>query len=441
MSNDNLYSQIYNEIVGGMHLEGVPFQLIGTPKDFVFAVPPTGQMDPSAYQIISGMPQWSPIGNYSSKDAQFFDAVKSVFEHVTFKVSPEMQADQKRLQDQVTEKSNAIVKANSDMNQAYLSSKQNGGLIFAAKYPDIGTWLNNAPEAKAYNNAIANAEQAYQRALDLKLELEKAAMPSTLQDAINAMQAPQGDPASMTAPVGWTKVAGGDGIVRFQPEWKIDTTGGDWRAALTQGSQGAFTIDLSQSDQSASFEKSWAGGSAGIEFPFWGVNGSGGWEKSDMFNQDSSVKVKITVQSSTRVKVNPGDWYPGGFLAELAANAQGTSGQGYTIVAPWVANGGAGSSSLFGQFGIAGTRVAELVLVYKPSFEITMSANTYQQNKQKFEASGGLRIGPFTFGGSGGHESEFTKSTATQNTFSGGSTSENPQIIGVIVAFPGTNAA
>jgi hypothetical protein len=50
-----------------------------------------------------------------------------------------------------------------------------------------------------------------------------------------------------------------------------------------------------------------------------------------------------------------------------------------------------------------------------------------------------VRIGPFTFGGSGGHTSEFTKSTAMANTFSGSSTSLNPQIIGVIVSFPGTN--
>jgi hypothetical protein len=334
-----------------------------------------------------------------------------------------------------------VVQANSDMNQAYLSSKQNGGVIFAARYPDINAWLSNAPEAAAYISAINNATAAYKRALDLKLELESAAMPAELQNAINLMKMPTGDPASMAAPIGWIKVPDGSGILRFQPEYKIDTTGGDWRAALTQGTQGSFAISLNSADQSADFKKSWAGGSAGIQTPFWGVSGGGGWEKSDIFNQDSGISVKVSVQSSTRVKVNPGDWYDGGFMSELAKSTQGPNGQGYTILAPWVAKGGPGSSSLFGQYGLAGTRVAELVLAYKPSFDITMSANTYQQNKQKFEASGGLRIGPFTFGGSGGHQSEFSKSTAKLNTFSGGSTSENPQIIGVIVGFPGTDAA
>lgn len=441
MNDNSMYNQIYNGVVQGMQLGDVPFQLIGTPIDFVFPTPPTGQMAPSAYQIVSGMPQWSPVGSYSSKDAKFFDAVKSIFGHVTFKLSPEMQADQERLQSDCTAKSNAVTKANSDMNQAYLSSKQNGGLIFAAKYPDITTWLSNAPEAVAYNNAIANATQAYQRAIDMKLELEKAAMPSALQDAINAMQLPSGDPASVSAPPGWTVVPDGAGILRFQPAWTIGTSGSDWRAQLTQGTPGGFTIELSQADASTSISRSWAGGSAGYQTLFWGVDGGGGWEKTDIFNQDASVRVKITVQSSTRVPVTPGDWYPGGFLADLASSAQGPTGQGYTIVAPWMASGGKGSASLFGQFGIAGTRVAELVVAYKPSFEITMSANTYQQNKQKFEASGGIRIGPFSFGGHGGSESDYTKSTAKANTFSGGSTSEDPQIIGVIVAFPGSNQA
>lgn len=439
MSNESLYRQVYEQLVNGMQLQGVPFQLIGTPKSFVFRSPPTGQMDPAAYQIVSGMPQWSPVGNYSSQDAQFFQAVKSVFSHVSFKLSPEQQADQKRLQDSCTEKSNAVVQATSDMNQAYLSSKQNGGLIFAAMYPDINTWISNSSDAAAYLKAKNNAVAAFNRATDLKMELEKAGMPSDLQDAIDAMSTPTGDPAASPAPTGWTKVAGGDGILRWQPEWKIETDGSDWRAALSQGSQGAFSIDLSQSDESSTYTHSWAGGSAGYGNPFWGISGSGGWDKSELFNQDSSVKVKVSVQSSTRVKVTPGDWYPGGFLSDIAKSAQGPAGQGYTIVSPWVASGGA--NSLFGQNGLAGARVAELIVAYKPSFEITMSDDTYTHNKEKFEASGGLRIGPFSFGGSGGHESDYTKSTATRNTFSGGSTSEDPQIIGVVVAFPGTNAA
>lgn len=435
MSDQAMFSQLYNALVDNL---GTPnFQLLGTPKDFSWGTAPTGQWDPAAYQIVSGMPQWSAIGQYGSLDATLFDAVRQIFGHVTFKVSPEQQANQTELANLCVQKSNAMAKANSDMNQFYLSSKQNGGLIFAARYPDISTWINNAPEAAAYITTIQAATNAYNQAVKMKMELERASMPSDLQRAIDMMQIPSGDPASNNAPAGWTKVPDGSGILRWQPDFHIDTNGADWRASLSNGSAGAFSIAMKSSQSSSDFKSSFAKGSTSVGNFFWSVNASGGWSKSDLFNQDSSSAVKISCESSTRVKVNPGDWYPGGFMSELAKAQQGPNGQGYTIVAPWVANGGPGSSSLFGPNGIVAARVSELLVVYKPSFEITMSANTYQQNKQAFEASAGVRIGPFTFGGTGGHQSEYTKSTAQANTFKGSSTSVNPQIIGVIVDFPG----
>jgi hypothetical protein len=437
MSDQAMFRQLYDAISGNL---GTPnFQLIGTPKDFTWNTAPTGQWDPAAYQIISGMPQWSAVGQYGSLDATLFDAVRQIFGHVTFKVSAEQQANQTALVNACTEKSNAMVKANRDMNQVYLSSKQNGGLVFAAQYPDMSTWIASAPEAAACNKTILAASVAYDQAVKMKLELELAGMPSDLRRAIDMMQTPTGQPATDIAPDGWTKVPDGSGMLQWQPDFKIDTTGSDWRAALSQGTAGAFSVTMKASDSSSDFKSSFAKGSVGVGNLFWSANASGGWSKSDLFTQDSSSAVTIRCESSTRVKVNPGDWYPGGFMSELAKAQQGPNAQGYTVVAPWVPNGGPGSSSIFGPNGIVAARVSELLVVYKPSFEISMSARSFQQNKESFEAGGGVRIGPFNFGGSGGHQSEYTKSTAKDNTFSGGSTSENPQIIGVIVDFPGIN--
>ncbi|MFW9327059.1 hypothetical protein, partial [Glaesserella parasuis] len=93
--------------------------------------------------------------------------------------------------------------------------------------------LNNAPEAAAYVAAIQAATNAYNQAVKMKMELERASMPSDLQRAIDMMQIPSGDPASNNAPAGWTKVPDGSGILRWQPDFHIDTTGADWRAALS----------------------------------------------------------------------------------------------------------------------------------------------------------------------------------------------------------------
>ncbi len=438
MENESLFSQTYDQIVSGALSNAKYFQMIGTPKNFSWPTAPTGQMGHEAYQVISGMPMWSPVGGYAEADARFFNAYRSVLNHITFKVSPEREQDLKDLKDKETRAANEMTKATSDQNQAYLTEKQNGGLVFSAKYPDIIAWLENAPEAASWNEKIKKTTENFNNAQNLVLELEKASMPHTLQQATDAIKMPSGDPASSTAPRGWTKVPDSDGIIRWQPSWNIETSGSDWRAELTKGSIGAFTVKLDAQDSTSDLNKSWAGGSAGYDAFFWGVSGGGGWQKMDLTKSDKSVTATISVKSSTRVKVNPGDWYDGGFMSDVAKGSQGAEGEGYTIAKPWVAKGK--TNSLFGQDGILKSRVSELFVVHKPSFKIEMSSSTYQQNYQKFEASGGFRIGPFSFGGSGGHESEYIHSTSGTNTFEGESTSDNPLIIGVIVAFPGGDA-
>ena len=66
-----------------------------------------------------------------------------------------------------------------------------------------------------------------------------------------------------------------------------------------------------------------------------------------------------------------------------------------------------------------------------------MSQNTYSQAKQRFDAALGVRIGPFTFGGSGGHESNTVNKSSSNSSFTGKSTATYPFIIGVTVAMPG----
>jgi hypothetical protein len=432
--NENLFSQTYNQIIAGaLGGNAQSFQLMGTPQSFNWAVAPTGQINPQAYQVMSTMPLWSPIGSFSAADADFFSSYRQVLNQITFKVSPDRQNDLTRLQDQATTAGNALAKANSDMNQQYLAQQQNGGLVFAAKYPDINAWING-PGA-SYQHALDNAEVAFQRAQDLLLELQKASMPADLQSAIDAIKVPSGDPASSLSPVGWVKVPDGSGILRWAPDWKIATSSQDWRAKLTSGKVGSFTVELSAADSTNDLTKSWASANAGYETPFWGVSGKGGWEKMDLSTSDKSVKATISVKSSTIVPITPGSWYDGGFMSTIARN----SGAGYTITPPWVTRGGPDSKSLFGQYGLLPTRVSALVVAYQPSFSITMSQATYQQNVQKFNASAGLRIGPFTFGGQGGQESDYTHNIDGKTSFTGGSTSEDPIIIGVLVSFPGLN--
>ncbi|NTX15964.1 hypothetical protein HUA76_34865 [Myxococcus sp. CA056] len=435
--NENLFSQSYNQIINGALGGDAPnFQMLGTPMAFNWAPAPQGELNSHAYQVISGMPRWSPLGAYSTLDASFADSYRQALHHISFKVSPERQKDLNALRIQVTLRENEMSQAITNLNQAYLSQRQNGGAYFERKYPDVDTWVDLGP-GKTYAQICDNANLAFRRASQLVFEVEMAGMPASLQSSIDAIKLPSGSPGSGPAPRGWTKVQDGSGVLRYQPDYIVGKDGDTWREELKKGSIGSFSVTLKASDQTVDYSRSWAQASASYDKPFWGVSASGSWEKMDLTATDKNVTATIAVKSSTIVPVTPGAWYDGGFMADVARG----KGGGYEILNPWVAKGGEGSSSLFGQHGLLASRISGLVVAYQPRFSIEMSEATYERHYEKFEASLSLRIGPFSFGGSGGHESNYEHSTDGKTTFEGGSTSEDPIIIGVLVSFPGLNQA
>jgi len=340
--NDSLFSQTYDQILKSQLGSGLQyFQMLGDPIDFVFGVAPGGQTNAQAYQIVSGMPNWSPIGSYASQDGTFYSAYGQVFQHITWKVSPGQEKAQMDLKSKVNACARALSEAESNTTGAYNVAKQNGGAVFQARYPTVQAWL--AGPGKAYAKAEKVAEDALEAASEQLSSLQEAAQPMTLREAQRAMKKPAGEPASAPAPDGWTKVEDMGGVVRWRPEFVIGTTGEQWRAQLTSGSQGAFTVTLDARDEQSDLNKSWAGGSAGYDAVFWGIDAGGGWEKLDLTTNDKSVKALISVKSSTLVPVSPGPWYDGGFMSDLAKSQ---AGSGWVIDSPWTPSGG--QNSMFG---------------------------------------------------------------------------------------------
>ena len=72
MDNQNLFSQTYSQIqskaLGGGNAN---FQLLGNPIDFTWPVAALGQESLAAYQIMSMLPKWSPIGGFEAGDSDF----------------------------------------------------------------------------------------------------------------------------------------------------------------------------------------------------------------------------------------------------------------------------------------------------------------------------------------------------------------------------------
>lgn len=438
MSYEKLYTQTYHQILAGALGGGDNqyFQMLGSPQSFTWPVAPSGQIASQAYQIVSRMPVWSEVGNFAAGSSTFFDAYRQVLNHVTIKVSPEKQQDLIDLKDRLTKAENELRAVEMQLNQAYQVEAQNGGAIFKARYPTVVAWLNSSPSAQQLVDKQQRSASAVTALQDQLFALQAAFAPSDLADALAAIQLPSGNPVDSPAPRGWTKVMSGGGTLEFQPDWMIGTTGQDWRAKLSKGSIGAFTVQLDASKSDSSLSKAWAHGSAGYGTPFWGVHVKGSWEKLDISGSDASIQATIDVQSSTIVDVSPGAWYNGGFLRDLA---RGAGGSGYVIEAPWVARGEEGSPSLFGRYGLLSTQVSGLVVVSKLSVSITMASSTFEQHEQAISASAGLRIGPFDIGGDGGYHIKHVKATSGKTTFTAETSSLDPVIIGVLVAFPGVD--
>lgn len=433
MDNSNLFSQTYEQIVNNILGSGTQyFQMLGNPQSFNWPVAPAGQLAPEAYQLMSAAPSYSPIGEFGGVGTStLFSNYTQVFSHVGFKVSPQFQKQIQDLSDQATIAQNNVVKATGAANSAYNVAKQNGGVFFTTQYPTPKDWFDGP--GSTYLKQIETEKKKAIQIYENMQSLNEANQPPSLQEALGLTKLPSGNPSDGNVPRGWTVVPDGAGVLRWQPAFTIATTSQNWRAELTNGSIGQKTLSLSTNKSSDSINKTWAGGNASYSNPFWGVYANGSWSETNISKADDSVTATITLQSATTVSITPGDWYEGGFLKQLST--AGGDGTGYQILSPYTATGG--DHPLFGQKGLCSTMVTGLVVVYKPEFSVTMLSSTYNSFEQQIDASAGFRIGPFSFGGSGGHYQKNVTKTGNTTTFSGKSTSDDPVIIGVTVGFPG----
>lgn len=88
---------------------------------------------------------------------------------------------------------------------------------------------------------------------------------------------------------------------------------------------------------------------------------------------------------------------------------------------------------MFGENGFLPLLKTGMVVAAGMSFTISVDQSTFSQFSEQFSAATSLRIGPFTLDAAGGSEKAGWKADASSMTFSGTSTSTDPQIIGCTV--------
>ncbi|ADB40242.1 hypothetical protein [Spirosoma linguale] len=434
MDNQTLFAQTYQQIVSGALGGGNPnFQMFANPIDFNWPTAPTGQVARQAYSLMSCAPKYQAVGTFNFGDASFFDNFKQVLTLLTFKVSPAQQKNLSDLNNEVVASQKAVNTLVASATSDYQTQLANNGLEgMKVIYPPdglFGSFYNATHWKKDREKANATAQAKYEAYSDLVAQLT---IDQSLKDILAKIAVPTG-PTSGPAPVGWTKVAGADGVITFEPYYGLDSDGQTLLANLSAGSAGGFSVNLDASKSQDDMSKVFAGFAASGGGWFWSANVSGSYSNTNISESDSNIQATISVKSSASIPVEIGSWYDGGFMTKLAKNE---AGSGFSFTPPWQAKGN-GSNTVFGENGLLSCRVRSLVAVTGLSVTITMSSSTYNSVASEWAAASSLNIGCFSFSGYAGGSNYSVSTTGNQTTITINDTSTDPQIIGAVLAFPG----
>ena len=414
----NLYGQTYEQILravsGGFYNQH--FQLVNPMEDWTWPTSSYGYIDPQAYRFVGQVPIWSAAGEYvpgGSDMHQTYLQVLSLWNALGKGINEEQV---KQAQDQVTRAREQLDQDLGKANEAYSSYRKG---VPASETPQIyDSWI-----AEHWKTTLDKDRLEYNKALEA-LGLIIGQKNAGLQMAIDAATPPS-NPSDHKSGFVETKVGS---LTEVRPDY-IFPDPKEWADRIGYEGGNSLKIHVSASASSSSLEKSWAGGSTGMEMGYFSLFSSEGWQKFDL-ETDKNVEVDITLKAYSTFNVGPNpSWYNSGLLSVLAIEDDWNP--------PFSTKGGGGKKPVFGKDGVFPLVLTGLVGGYQPSIDIKMSDTTYRKHKDHFDTAGGIRIGPFRFGGSGSFaQKEFQKKSDSQK-FHVESSATYPFIMGITVANPG----
>jgi hypothetical protein len=192
--------------------------------------------------------------------------------------------------------------------------------------------------------------------------------------------------------------------------------------------KGSKVISWDQTSATSSYKSKFANVSVTVPRFFWSVHASGQWREMSTSSQNSSLKVTLTFKPWGQIPVRPLGWYDEGVVNAKINNPEAYR-SGYSVTKP---ASGQGAWAL-GQGGIMPCRLTDFLVCYQPEVSVELSSGFSESESQYLRIATGVRIGPFSFGGSGGQESSFSRSEASRTKFTGEDTSTFPRIFGIFV--------
>jgi hypothetical protein len=202
----------------------------------------------------------------------------------------------------------------------------------------------------------------------------------------------------------------------FAPGYNKTMNYMDWVTNVQSSGGMAGSISWTNDEESYDWKKTWAGGDSSVDSGFFSLFVNGSWEQQSWLATASSVSVSVNFEAWQALTIQDSGWFDRTFVT---ARAKGEYRQGWN------------KGNFFGATGAMSAIKTQMYVAYKPSFEITTGTKFTSEQQEKIKASGGIRIGPFTIGGSGGRESTIKDKKVTDTGFSGTTDSELPFIFGV----------
>lgn len=401
--NDSAWSILYGALVNGYGVSPETFQMTYPYIAWDWPTQNLGYIGSDQYDTLSVIPAFSAVGEFKSTGVRFNDQYRAFLNVILAdSTDPGLKKKIADLYDDLVEVTNRYDRTLQQAVDAYEADT-------SPSRPDFTAWLGTIAGKSWQTKVNSLAKEMSQAEANYAAAVGEAKTPN-LTEALEAFGDPQyyaklNDPTLTSMPA--------------VPNWTTPITSHKWADKAARGDVAGGSIGFSNSDSTYDYSKTWAKGSAKVGSSFWSVKVGGSWSRVETFESDRNLNASIQFEAAEQILIQPGPWYTG-----TRALANGPYKRGYSEF------GGDGTQAVFGDDGFLPMVKTGMLVVYKPSFLITVNQSTFSSFQEQFEACVGLRIGPFEFGASGGSVKAGWKASKSGLNFSGQSDSTTPFIVG-----------
>ena len=370
--------------------------------------PKPGYINYRTYDLFNERPLWSAVQKREAAGTGVYEAYGTVIQF-----APKLVPEPSQLHE--------VEELDSLINRAHVKMQEDEDAVFnlfaiaKKKAPSVGA------ELKYTSWLVSSGWQKTLHGDQLmvgKLENEKAGVLQQYPDNQEAIAAYTPPPSSApTTDKAFLKCS-----VKGTEIWRAIYTAPTPRDIVNMMSMGGqeMFFEIDSSNSSSELKNCWSGGNASLDDGFFGINLGGSWQKLDLTKGGLSVNLSIKFDKIDQFTVKPGDWYSGTYLGELKKRNMWSGDYSEKIV--------------FGKEGLLPLITTNVIACIGITMSIQISQSSFDRHKEQFKAAVGIRIGPFQFGGEGGHSSDKWNKKTEGSSFTVSLTDAYPYIVGYKVA-------